>query len=209
MVSLMANMISNHLSEPQKEKLKAFLRHVGIEHEDWVRIVEYRECFAFIRGLHPERLDALEISGGGRWRQLGFRSFVTAEYPAYDVCEAVLDRQFDIIIADQVFEHLLWPYRAGRNVYAMLKTGGYFVIATPFLIKIHPAPVDCTRWTETGMKYFLAECGSDLDKIQTGSWGNRACVKANLGPHWAKRGPFGSLKNETLFPVTVWAFAQK
>ena len=97
MVSLMANMISNHLSEPQKEKLKAFLRHVGIEHEDWVRIVEYRECFAFIRGLHPERLDALEISGGGRWRQLGFRSFVTAEYPAYDVCEAVLDRHFQLM----------------------------------------------------------------------------------------------------------------
>ena len=209
MINAVSAMMARYLDESQKEKIKAWLRHLGMEHEDWVRIVEYRECFNFIRSLHPERLEALEISGGGRWGQhLNFRSFTEATYPDYDVCEGQLDRQFDIIIADQVFEHLLWPYRAARNVYAMLKPGGYFVIATPFLIKVHLAPVDCTRWTETGMKYFLAECGFSLERIRTGSWGNRACVKANFNK-WAKRGLFDSLKNEEHFPVTVWAFAQK
>ena len=58
------------------------------------------------------------------------------------------------------------------------------------------------------MKYFLAECGFDLERIQTASWGNRACIKANFNK-WARRGWFGSLHNEPDFPVTVWALAQK
>ena len=209
MVTAIANALSAWMSEPHKDRLKALLRRFGIEHEDWVRVVEYRKCFDFIRKLGPERLDALEISGGGRWRQLGFRSFVATDYPTYDVCEGALDQQFDIIIADQVFEHLLWPYRAGRHVYAMLKPGGYFIVAVPFLVKLHPAPVDCTRWSETGLKHFLAECGWDLAKISTDSWGNRACVIANLGSRWAKFGPWRSLSNDRNLPVTVWAFAHK
>jgi hypothetical protein len=60
------------------------------------------------------------------------------------------------------------------------------------------------------MKYLLAEAGFPMEKIVTGSWGNRACVKANLRsfPGWARRG-FGSLKNEPDYPVVVWALAQK
>lgn len=90
----------------------------------------------------------------------------------------------------------------------MLKPGGYFLVTTPFLIKVHPVPHDCTRWTETGIKYFLHEGGFPMEDTVTGSWGNRACVKANF-KRWARRGWFGSLKNEPDFPVSVWALARK
>jgi hypothetical protein len=113
-----------------------------------------------------------------------------------------------LIIADQVFEHLPWPYRAGRNALAMLKHGGYLIVTAPFLVKVHQSPIDCCRWTETGLSYLLQECGFAETSIQTGSWGNRACLKANLA-HWRKRGFFGSLANEPNFPVAVWAFAQR
>ena len=200
--------IRNHVSEARKEKLKTLMERFGFEHSDWVRIVMYRECRDFIESLNPPELDVLEISGGRFWDGFPFKSFTKTEYPAYDICDGPLDQTFDLIIADQVWEHLLWPYRAARNVHAMLKPGGTFVIATPFLVRRHDIPVDCSRWTEIGMKHFLAECGFDLDKIETGSWGNRACVKANFN-RWAKRGLFGSLKNEPNFPVMVWAFARK
>jgi hypothetical protein len=60
------------------------------------------------------------------------------------------------------------------------------------------------------MKSFLADAGFDRESIVTGSWGNRACVRANLSKRrWPRRGWFGSLKNEPEFPVTVWAFAKK
>jgi hypothetical protein len=90
----------------------------------------------------------------------------------------------------------------------MLKHGGYLIVTVPFLVRVHPSPIDCCRWTETGLSYLLQECGFAEAGIRTGSWGNRACAKGNFS-NWRKRGFFGSLANEAHFPVTVWAFAQR
>jgi SAM-dependent methyltransferase len=187
---------------------KRILNGIGYEYGHWARTVMYQECFKLVNELGPDKMDALEISAGDKWQKLGFRSFTEANYPAFDICKDKLDRTFDIIIADQVWGHLLWPYRATRNVYDMLPPGGYFLVTTSFMIRQHAVPVDCSRWTELGMKYFLAECGFPCDGIKTASWGNRACVKANF-KRWARRGWFGSLRNEPDFPVVVWALARK
>lgn len=182
----------------------------GAEWTKWSRVVMNREMAAWARDLGPAGLDALEVSGDF-WKDFGFRSYRNTSYPAFDICEHSLgDEQFDIVIADQVFEHLLWPYRAGRNVFRMVRPGGYAMISTPFLVRIHDV-VDCTRWTETGLKYFLAECGFPLEQIRTGSWGNRACVRANLNlERWIRYRRFlHSLRNEPKFPYSVWALARK
>jgi len=190
------------------DKIKRALNALGYDYTHWTRVVMYRECFAWLAELKPECLDAMEISSGHLWQSLGFRSFVGTAYPEFDICKDTLAQTFDVIIADQVFEHLLWPYRAAKNVYAMLKPGGYFMITVPFLIRVHNIPNDCTRWTEQGLRYFLAEAGFSAEETRTGSWGNRACAKANFR-HWARRGWFGSLANEAAFPVAVWALARK
>jgi SAM-dependent methyltransferase len=114
----------------------------------------------------------LEISAGWKWRVRQWRSFSEMNWPEHDICNERLDRQFDILIADNVWEHLLYPYRAARNVHAMLRPGGWFVNITPFLIRYHPIPTDCSRWTELGMKHFLEEAGFDPERVVTGSWGN-------------------------------------
>jgi SAM-dependent methyltransferase len=175
------------------------------------QVVLFQELERIASDLPVGDMDALEISGT-RWAKRGFRSFVSANYPEYDVCEKPLSGSFDIIVAEQVFEHLLWPHRATKNVYAMLRPGGYFLVTTPFLQKVHNYPIDCSRWTETGLKHLLADSGFDLRNIQTGSWGNRASARANLRhrykfpiyiPMWS------SLKNDPTFPVQVWALARR
>ena len=168
----------------------------------------YRETHALVQGLAPQSLDVLEISGTKWGERFSFRSYRSVAFPEFDICKDTLDDRFDLIIADQVFEHLLWPYRAGRNVRAMLKPGAAFLVTTPFLIRVHPTPVDCSRWTETGIQYLLAECGFELTQIRTGSWGNRACVDANF-TSWPDYLPNEhSLENEPQFPVVVWALAR-
>lgn len=192
----------------QLAKAKALLRAVGYDYGHWSRAVMYQHCFEILRSLNPESLDTLEISAGDKFQRLGFKRYTEANYPQFDICEQRLDREFDLIIADQVWEHLLWPYRATSNVLSMLKPGGRFLVTTPFLIRRHDNPNDCTRWTEQGIRYFLTECGFPMETIQAWSWGNRACVKANLN-RWARRGWFSSLRNEAGFPVTVWALARR
>jgi SAM-dependent methyltransferase len=191
------------------ESLRGLVRAAGYDTTDWVRTVMYREAFKVIATLRPETLDALEISGGNQWsRQFGFKSYESTVYPGFDICAETLPRQFDLIIADQVFEHLQWPYRAGRNIWRMLKPGGTFFIATPFLVRVHRSPIDGSRWTADGLRFLLQECGFADEDIRTDSWGNRSCVRGNFN-RWRRRGLFGSLKNEPDFPVMVWAFAKK
>jgi hypothetical protein len=90
----------------------------------------------------------------------------------------------------------------------MLKPGGHFMVMTPFLVRILEVPVDCSRWTETGMKHFFAECGFALDDIRTGAWGNRAAAKANL-VSWARVGWRRQFPNEPAYPRSIWALARK
>ncbi|HQT90243.1 MAG TPA: methyltransferase domain-containing protein [Acidiphilium sp.] len=183
-------------------------RAIGYDLRHLIRVIYQDECLRWINELRPQSLDVLEISAGAAWRDIPFKSFTEMNYPDYDICKDKLDRQFDLVIADQVFEHLLWPYRAGRNVFDMVKPGGYFMVMTPFMIRIHDVPVDCSRWTETGMRYFLAECVFELETIKTGAWGNRDSLKANLVT-WARVGWRKSFPNELAYPQSIWAMARK
>ena len=206
------NNLLEKLDEPRKKKIRSIVSYTtGYDLSDWIRAVMYEECFKLIEALEPQKLNVLEISPGNKWQNRGFKHYRGLSYPEFDICKDVLDERFDLIIADQVWEHLQWPYRASRNVFQMLVPGGHFLVATPFLIRVHAHPIDCSRWTEQGLAFLLAECGFSLDQIVTRSWGNRACVRACLRsfPGWPRRGWFGSLKNEPEYPVTVWALARK
>lgn len=182
---------------------------LGFSEQHWTRIVMNRETTALVENLQPQELKVLEISGSQWGHCFRFKDYKHIHYPELDICESRLDESFDLIIAEQVFEHLRWPYRAGKHIHEMLNPEGHFLLTTPFLLRVHLSPTDCSRWTESGIKYLLAECGFNLDKIRTGSWGNRACVRGNFD-RWKKFHPLlHTLRNEPDFPVSVWALAQK
>jgi SAM-dependent methyltransferase len=206
----MKSLLQRYLADDSlRFRIKNLASRVGFDTTDWLRVIMYRRCFSFIENIRPETLDVLEISGGSQWRRkFKFGSYTSTDFPEFDICAEVLDRQFDLIIADQVFEHLTWPMRAGRNVHAMIRPGGYFIIATPFLVRVHQVPIDCSRWTEQGLSYLLQESGFSASDIKTDSWGNRKCLRANLFK-WRRYGFYRSLANEPNFPVMVWAIARK
>jgi SAM-dependent methyltransferase len=182
----------------------------GIPRPQWLRVVMNRRTEEFVNSLDTQSLDALEISGD-RWKNVPFRSYQTVDFSGYDLCAGPLaTEKWGIIFLEQVLEHVLSPAKAVRNICEMLRPGGILVNTTPFLIRIHEHPRDCSRWTETGIKHLLADNGFPLENIQTGSWGNKACLVANLGEQWPTYLPLlHSLKNDPRYPVVVWAFARK
>lgn len=179
------------------------------------RIVMQRTSRGWLRGLNPEKLDAAEISGA--WGEgLGFRSFARFDYPDHDPCRAPFAddqgrvRKFDVILANQVWEHIDRPHAATRNVWRMLRKGGWFWLAVPFFIPYHAVPVDCSRWTARGLHNLLVEAGFDAGSIRAAQWGNRAAAARNLEQPWPPEArPEDDMTNDPDFPIVAWAMGCK
>ena len=184
---------------------------IGYDYRDWARIVFYEKCDKFLdENIDRERARVLAISSAHHFENMGFAHFTATSYPSFDICSDLMPSKYDLVIADQVFEHLEHPEQAAKNVYKMLAVGGWFLIATPFMLRIHLHPIDCYRWTPLGLTSMLSRAGFQKDAIETGQWGNRNWIAAHMKDQdsWPIRG-FGSLRNELKFPVVVWAFACK
>lgn len=169
-----------------------------------------------IKALGPQELDAAEISG--KWgARFDFRSYAQFRYPAHDICKGPFRDQegkvqrFDIVLANQVWEHLDRPYAATRHVHEMLRPEGYFWLAVPFLAPFHPAPQDCSRWSARGLTNLLIEGGFVPEAIHAEQWGNRHVAQRNLEPDWPPvyDQDTDDIRNDPDMPTCAWALAQK
>ncbi len=74
----------------------------------------------------------------------------------------------DAVLSISVFEHLEKAPAAVAEVARILKPGGVFYLATPFLYPFHGAPCDYTRWSLPGIRALL---GDEFEIIASGSRG--------------------------------------
>ncbi|MGA9372053.1 MAG: methyltransferase domain-containing protein [Solirubrobacterales bacterium] len=179
--------------------------------QHWQRIVLNDDVNTHIKALGPDGLRAVEISGdthSGR----GWKEYSSLMYPEFDICQPIegADR-FDVVICEQVLEHVPDPFLAAANLRALCVPGGRVIVSTPFLIKVHEMQLihdmrDYWRFTPRGLRTLLERAGLDVDEV--GSWGNRDCVVGNFDT-WAAFRPWHSLRNEPDLPVQVWAFARR
>lgn len=147
----------------------------------------------------------------------GFRSYQQFRHPQYDICDGpFLDKSgkiqtFDLILANQVWEHLDRPYLATQHVLQMLRPGGFFWIAVPFFIPFHAAPHDCTRWSARGLRNFLIEAGFPESGIRAEQWGNRNAALRNMEVKWPPEydSKKDSLTDDPRMPIVSWAMARK
>lgn len=180
------------------------------------RIVQRREGQKILEGLPTSKMTCAEVSGDYWKDRLPWSAAESFHFPDHDICKDVFrdakgDAQsFDMVIADQVWEHLQRPYAATRNVFSMLKPGGYFYIAVPFYVRYHAFPVDCTRWTALGLANLLIESGFDASLITSAQWGNLEVAKKDCSKKWAKfNRDEDDLRNDPDFPIVSWALARK
>jgi len=180
------------------------------------RIVMQKSSRRMIQSLNPDTLDVAEVSG--KWgRMFRFRSYTQFLYPEWDICAGPYRsdegkvRKFDLVIANQVWEHLDRPYAATNNVRRMLKKGGHFWLAVPFYIPFHAAPMDNSRWSARGLKNLLIECGFEEDAIHADQWGNRNAALRNMEDRWPPHYDEArdTLENDPQMPICAWALARR
>ncbi|HXW33584.1 MAG TPA: methyltransferase domain-containing protein [Acidimicrobiales bacterium] len=202
-----------------KSKAKRRLNRWLFAGELWCRVEMNRHIDAYLETLDKPSLDAVEISGWGG-RANGWRTFDRLKYPQFDLCKSTPARQYDVVLCEQVLEHVVDPVAAVKTLFALTKPGGHVIVDTPFMLRIHEAPGDYWRFTKDGMRILLSSAG--FEDIKTFSWGNRACIKADmfriapyrilkrhLGGHWRAYQPWHSLSNESSFPIVIWAYAKR
>ena len=176
--------------------------------DQWQRVVLNRSVSRHLLSLGPAQLDAAEISGDAQSGH-GWRSFTSLNYPEFDLCAPLtVGRRFDVVICEQVLEHVLDPVAASANLRGLCAPGGHVVVSTPFLIRIHELPMfgmrDYWRFTPHGLQRLLEGGGLVVDSVSW--WGNRRCVTGNF-KRWPAYRRWQSLRNQPDIPVQVWAFA--
>jgi SAM-dependent methyltransferase len=177
--------------------------------EQWQRVTLNAAVSRHLDSLGPASLSAAEISGAGQSGK-PWRRFVSLDYPAFDLCAPLGDRErFDVVICEQVLEHVVDPCRAAENLRGLCMPGGHVVVSSPFLIRVHELPMygmgDYWRFTPRGLRTLLERAGLVVDTVD--SWGNRSAIAGNLDL-WPGYRRWHSLRNEPDLPVQVWAFAR-
>jgi SAM-dependent methyltransferase len=106
--------------------------------DQWLRMVMDEHVTQRLGRLPRHELDAVEVSGD-KYRDEGWRSYRSIHWPQHDICDPSLIEPADVIIADQVLEHVPRPWRAIQNMRRLCRDGGLIVVTTPFLVPARAA----------------------------------------------------------------------
>ena len=91
--------------------------------EHWQRIVMNDAVGELIRDLGPSSLSAAEISGDNHVSR-PWKTYTSLDYPAFDICAPLQGSEtYDVVICEQVLEHVVDPRAAARNLRALCSPG--------------------------------------------------------------------------------------
>lgn len=82
---------------------------------------------------------------------------------AYDT--TLPDTTADTILCTAVLEHLERPGEAIREMYRILRPGGYVILSSPLFWHLHEEPRDFYRYTKYGLEYLLTQSGFQVVEI--------------------------------------------
>lgn len=110
--------------------------------------------------IMPKPFKGLNIGAGKTKIHPDIRNLELEPGANIDLVGSVLDipcndNEFDLVIAQEVLEHVKNPRKAVEEVFRVLKKDGYFYMQLPFIIGFHPCPNDYWRFTHEGILELL------------------------------------------------------
>jgi SAM-dependent methyltransferase len=146
---------------------------------------------------------------------------ILGTYPEYNAenLDNVESNSIDVVVADQVLEHVQKPWLASEAFYRVLKPSGIAIIATPGLYPVHPSPLDCWRIMPDGYKVLFP---SEIwETLVFDTWGsaNRVAYEYTYNKELLKGGrtytvseamkqPY-YLEKDGLCPMQLWWVGRK
>src|SRR5215472_13630172 len=76
------------------------------------------------------------------------------------------DAVFDLVLSQEVLEHVRDPFQAMREMKRVLKTGGVLYCQVPFIIGYHPGPTDFWRFTREGIVAVVEQAGLTCNEVK-------------------------------------------
>lgn len=89
------------------------------------------------------------------------------------------DNSFDIVLAAQVIEHTINPWKFCLELQRVTKVGGLLQIEAPQSFPYHAEPYDFFRFTYTGFRSLFSQCEVLKVEITEGSAANMAVTMSN------------------------------
>lgn len=116
------------------------------------------------------------------------------------------DESFDIIVANNVIEHLRDANKGIKEMHRVLRSNGVILYTIPFLYPIHEAPNDYARYTRFGLLQLFREF-SRTEILERGGWFSTSVNLLYKATHIVDSIHLGKLTRLLLFPL-CWLFVQ-
>ena len=110
-----------------------------------------------------------------------------------------LNEMFDVILANNVIEHLHDPIRGVNEMRRILRPGGTLYFTIPFLYPVHEAPNDYMRLTRFGLERLFSDF-SQVEILSRGGWFSSVSLLIFKLTHALDLLHLGSCARVMLFP---------
>ena len=104
-------------------------------------------------------------------------------YPQYDLHTISKDfkNEFDFFLFNQTIEHLYNPFEAIKQIYDIVKPGGYVFTSVPTINIPHLTPIHFNGFTPMGLAMLFKT--ANFEVIEIGQWGNYEYIQHLWGKH--------------------------
>lgn len=93
------------------------------------------------------------------------------------------DGAFEVVVLMNVLEHVYESRNLMKSIARIVAPGGSVVITVPFLLKVHQAPFDFSRYTPYFIEKMAADAGLQVESLQ-GYYDTHYLLNESLGNAW-------------------------